>query len=172
MRGRALQLAQMSTFARLISQMQVLSGAYPSSLAVSSAADRMLERSMEKLAEKDLTAAGVVQNTALAFGALSCGASVKDTSSAIGSCRFFLNLEFPAATGGAITNKQTARSVFQYAKWGTLSFLIKLLSPILVKQILKAHHRKKGVIPPGGLRKIRGILIYIIQGIVLRLGRH
>jgi len=113
-----------SMLANLVSQMQVLCHGYPSSLAVSSAADKMLQLSIKKLASKDSSGIVVVQNTALAFGALSCGADPKGALSTMDSCRLVLNLAFPKDVDASIP-KQTARSVFQYAKWGTLSHLLQ-----------------------------------------------
>ena len=117
----------LSTFSRVITQMQVYCSAYPSSLSVSSAADRLLEVSMEKLASTDLNGLAIVQNTALVFGALSCGANQTDATSTFESVGFMLNLNFPSDIDRTMCNIQTARSVFQYAKWGALSFLLQKL---------------------------------------------
>ncbi len=117
----------LSTFSRVITQMQVYCSAYPSSLAVSSAADRLLQVSLEKLAATDLNGLAIVQNTALVFGALSCGATPKDATSTFESVGFMLNLSFPSDIDRTMCNIQTARSVFQYAKWGALSFLLQKL---------------------------------------------
>ena len=115
------------TFAHLISQMQVFCSGFPSSLAVSSAADKMLKLSMEQLAMKDQTAIGVVQNTALAFGALTCGADPNGALYSVESCRFILKLEYLGNINSTVSNEKTARSVFQYAKWGTISHLLHAL---------------------------------------------
>jgi hypothetical protein len=62
----------------------------------------------------------------LAFGALSCGADPEGIAS-IASCRLILNLEFSGKVDENVSNEQTARSVFQYAKWGTLSYIFRSL---------------------------------------------
>lgn len=116
-----------STVARLVDQMKVLCNSYPSSLAVSNAADKMLDISMKKLSGKDMSVIEVVQNTALAFGALSCGADATGNNSSVEMCRLILNLSFPRKNDGSVSNVQTARSIFQYAKWGTLSYLLRAL---------------------------------------------
>jgi hypothetical protein len=111
-----------STFALLISQMQVLCYGYPSSVAVSTSANKMFTLSMGRLLKEQLNVIETVRYTALAFGALSCGA---DPETSIASCRLILHLEFTGEVDKSVSNEQTARSVFQYAKWGTLSYILR-----------------------------------------------
>ena len=120
-----------STFARLISQTQMLHDAYPSSLAVTIAANKMLKVSIDRLTQGQLNAIVVVRNTALAYGALSCAADPavvagdEGLAGILELCRLILNLNFVGDVDGS--NEQTSRSVFQYAKWGALSCLLSSL---------------------------------------------
>jgi hypothetical protein len=66
----------------------------------------------------------MVRTTALAFGALSCGANPEGIVS-VASCRLILNLELSGKVDENVSNEQTARSLFQYAKWGTLSYILR-----------------------------------------------
>ena len=114
------------TFAGLISLLQTLHEAFPSSMAVSNAVNGLLEESIESLSSNDHTTGGNrVQRIALVYATLTCGAEL-DESTLLSMSRMLLGLHF-SETGGTARDEQSSRSVYQYAKWGALSSLLPRL---------------------------------------------
>ncbi|KAI2511043.1 hypothetical protein MHU86_3355 [Fragilaria crotonensis] len=121
-----------TTFALVIAQLKVLAESYPSSMAVSSASERMLETAVKAMMLlKDEDSIDVVTCTSLSYAALSCGADpwfTWDGISTVSACEKLLRLEFIGSGDNMMKQEeQTARSVFHYARWGCLSALLPKL---------------------------------------------
>jgi len=116
------------TFANLVSQIIILHKAYPSSMAISEAVNEMLGKSIDQL-PVDSSKVGIdgVRSLALVYAALSCGASLPDSVNLVGVCRSCLLLEFQKSPEQKKSEEQVARSIFHFAKWGTLSCLLPIL---------------------------------------------
>ena len=121
-----------TTFAHVIAQLKVLTESYPSSMAVSSASEQMLESGINTIMLlKDEDSIDAVTFTSLSYAALSCGADPlfqRDGISTADACAKLLRLDFIGTDNlMAKQDEQTARSVFHYARWGCLSAMLPKL---------------------------------------------
>jgi hypothetical protein len=121
------------TFARLIGQLRTLQSSFPSSMAVSSAVNEVLQSSVQAFSSKfeDLSGDQKVKHAALIYAAVSSGAdpraeNIDDLDSYICLCQLLGRLEVREGEVGQ-TWEPTARAVLQYAKWGAISCLVPLL---------------------------------------------
>ncbi|KAL9189288.1 hypothetical protein ACHAXT_011778 [Thalassiosira profunda] len=112
----------------LIGQLRTLHLAYPSSGSLSQAVDSMLDECVTSLAKSEESQAGnVVKSLTLTYAALSCGASFtggETIDRLVSTCRTILGLELVIPPTVKKEAKQACRSIFQYAKWGSLSLLV------------------------------------------------
>jgi len=127
-----------SYVAILIGQVRILHLAYPSSVSLSQAVDSMLEDCVNSLTAIDREAQinsnsasessiHVVKFLTLAYAALSCGANFtggEKLNRLISTCHTILGLELSIPPGIKKEAKQACRSIFQYAKWGSLSLIV------------------------------------------------
>lgn len=121
-----------TTFALVIAQLKVLSISYPSSMAVSSASEQMLQTAIKTMMLlKDEDSIDIVTCTSLSYAALSCGADpwfAWNGISTASACAKLLRLEFIGSGNNSMKQEeQTARSVFHYARWGCLSAMLPKL---------------------------------------------
>ena len=134
-----------SFVAILIGQLQVLHLSFPSSGALSQAMDKMLEECVNSLHNNpaDESSAHDVKNLTLTFAALSCGANFAGNDIMVNrltsTCHTILGLELSIPAGIKKEAKQACRSIFQYAKWGSLS----LISPKITDEAGKVQHKKE-----------------------------
>jgi hypothetical protein len=112
-----------AAFAGLISQLKILHEGYPSSLAVSHALQGLLNESVKAL-EKG-SAGENLSRVVIVFAAMSSGCEI-ETASLETFSRLVLHLQYVDSPRFQFF-EQAARSVFQYAKWGALSFLLSVL---------------------------------------------
>jgi hypothetical protein len=115
----------LSTFARQIARLQVFHSGYPSSLALSHAVENIHKEAVRNICSQDIIAYDEVVQTSLLFAAVSCGYE-GESSILLGLCSHLVNLQF-VPSDRSVTTIQPARSVFQFAKWGTLSLLLSQL---------------------------------------------
>jgi hypothetical protein len=121
------------TFARLIGQLRTLQSSFPSSMAVSSAVNEVLQSSVRAFSSEfeDLSGDQKVKHAALIYAAVSSGADPRgenddDLDSYISLCQLLGRLEVREGEVDQ-TWEPTARAVLQYAKWGAISCLVPLL---------------------------------------------
>jgi hypothetical protein len=126
-------------FATLISQIRTLQQAFPSSMTVSSAMEDLLKSSIKALTDGTESDDQKVKYTALAYAAVSSGAD-PGAESYISNCRMLMQLEL--SNGGQEPKAwgQMARSVLQYAKWGSISCIL----PQLLESLEEASDAKLG----------------------------
>ena len=121
-----------STFSGLIYQLRILHSSFPSSSAISSSVNELLDSSRDVLSSEGTSNSGeTVKHVALIYAALSAGADPREASgkgcdTCISILRLISSLEL---RGGSVprTKVQTMRSLLQYAKWGAIACLIPLL---------------------------------------------
>uniref|UniRef100_A0A7S2EQ33 Uncharacterized protein n=1 Tax=Ditylum brightwellii TaxID=49249 RepID=A0A7S2EQ33_9STRA len=133
-----------SRFARLIGQLRTLHGSYPASTEIAKAVDALLCESVDALKNisndntpSDANAVNMVKQMTLVYAVLTCGADYDDGDNVtedggikyhVDTCNILLMMQFELPKSSAYSTKkamvQTARSVFQYAKWGALSCLL------------------------------------------------
>ncbi|KAL7550137.1 hypothetical protein ACHAWF_013382 [Thalassiosira exigua] len=126
-----------------IGQMRTLIAAYPSSAVLAEAANRMLEECVDALLlairdglesqtgqERTGNPSDVVKRLVLAYAALSCGAVFEGDSASriVSTCRAVIGLEPSVPAGIRKGARQACRSIFHYAKWGTLSLIVPMLA--------------------------------------------
>jgi len=124
-----------SYIAILINQVQVLHRSYPSSNTLSQAVDSMLDdctKSLSNIGKADDTGSThIVKFLTLSYAALSCGATFNinegKLNHLISTCQTILELKPSTPTGIKKDAKQACRSIFQYAKWGSLSLLVPMI---------------------------------------------
>ena len=124
-----------SYIAILISQVQVLNRSYPSSNTLSQAVDSMLDDCTKSLSSigkaDDAGSTHIVKFLTLSYAALSCGASFNvnegKLNHLISTCQTILELKLSTPAGIKKDAKQACRSIFQYAKWGSLSLLVPMI---------------------------------------------
>jgi len=124
-----------SYIAILIGQVQVLHRSYPSSNTLSQAVDSMLDdctKSLSSIGKSDDTGSThLVKFLTLSYAALSCGATFNinegKLNHLISTCQTILELKLSVPTGIKKDAKQACRSIFQYAKWGSLSLLVPMI---------------------------------------------
>mmetsp|Transcript_37473 Transcript_37473/g.80879 ORF Transcript_37473/g.80879 Transcript_37473/m.80879 type:complete len:986 (+) Transcript_37473:62-3019(+) len=117
-----------SYVAILIGQLRVLHLAYPSSALLSEAVDRMLQDCVNNLANiGSESSTHVVKYLTLSYAALSCGAAFTGDGKLmrlISTCHTVLGVELSLPPGIKKEAKQACRSIFQYARWGSLSLIV------------------------------------------------
>ena len=115
----------------LISQLRVLHLAYPSSDTLSQAVNKMLKHCVASL-----STAGATDNLdtmewlVLLFGSLSCGATFGGSSklqTMVTACNNLLITKLSFPKGIKKDSKQACRSIFQYAKWGSISLILSCI---------------------------------------------
>ena len=124
-----------SYIATLIGQVQVLHRSYPSSNTLSQAVDSMLDdctKSLSSIGKTDDTGSThIVKFLTLSYAALSCGATFSISEGKlnhlVSTCRTILELKLSVPAGIKKDAKQACRSIFQYAKWGSLSLLVPMI---------------------------------------------
>ena len=122
-----------SYIAVLIGQLRVLHLAYPSSVTLPRAVDKMLADCINFLTkdQTDDDKASIVKYLMLTYAALSCGATFNESgdklSNLISTCHTVLGLKLTIPAGIKKDAKQACRSIFQYAKWGALSLIIPMI---------------------------------------------
>jgi len=124
-----------SYIATLIGQVQVLHRAYPSSNALSQAVDSMLDdctKSLSSIDKADDTGSThIVKFLTLSYAALSCGATFNISEGKLNhlitTCQTILELKLSTPARIKKDAKQACRSIFQYAKWGSLSLLVPMI---------------------------------------------
>jgi hypothetical protein len=130
-----------ATFSRIISQSKILADSYPSSIAVSQLSDDIFKCGLKTLMLLgDKASIDAVTSTSLIYAALSCGANPAvcgDGMLVPDICAKLLRLEFISGPDKmSKQEKQTARSVFHYARWGCLSLLLPTISETTKDQVL------------------------------------
>jgi len=137
--SRSSSTGNASTYiATLISQIKIMHEAFPTSRSLSCAVDDMLQKSSESLAAGCCKPIDSVIYLTLSFAALSCGASPKlsfDNSKEklnhiVRAIQVVVDttFSFPEDMVAKKAVVQAYRSVFQYAKWGTLSLYLPMLA--------------------------------------------
>ena len=126
-------------FAILISQIRTLQQAFPSSMTVSSAMEDLLKSSIKALTDGTESDDQKVKYTALAYAALSSGADL-GVESYISNCRLLMQLELSKGGQESKAWGQMARSVLQYAKWGSVSCIL----PQLLESLEDASNTQLG----------------------------
>lgn len=116
----------MTSFAHLISQVQVLHRSFPSSLSISQAAGKLLSSSIDSLKQEGIEDELKLQSFVLVFATLSSGAEPVEDS-LISVSELLLKQELSNKKGVSKTWKQAARSIIQYARWGSISCIIPAL---------------------------------------------
>jgi len=117
--------------ATLVNQLKVLNEGFPSSMVITSAADEILKSSLNSLVVNKPDDIDAVTFSSLAFAALSSGADpllqIEGLSSGDIVSRL-LKLSFSGNSASlSKAERQAFRSVFHYARWGTVSFLLPKL---------------------------------------------
>ena len=112
-------------FASLMSQLEVLHRAFPSSIVLAEEVNGILVKSAADLlaAESETTVDKVILPVCLCFAALSSGGAVQNES-CIPVCVALLNLNFSSARERG-KSEQAFRSIIHFARWGSLSILLK-----------------------------------------------
>lgn len=120
--GNAKRLS--ATFARLIGQFQVLHEGFPSSMMISEAVGQLLNKSLKTLVDSS-DGASSIHDLALLFASLTSGAELEKYD-LLSTAQLLLSLRFADLVKSG-SHVQPARSVFQYAKWGSLSIILPSL---------------------------------------------
>jgi hypothetical protein len=113
--------------ANLVSLLTTLRSGYPSSLTISNAVDAVLKENMQIVSASadSLQKAELSGRCVLVFATLSCGAEMK-RSAMVDSLQMFFQLQYTSSNATSLDD-EVSRSVFQYAKWGTMCILLTRL---------------------------------------------
>ena len=117
-----------SSFGHRIGLLTTLNEGFPSSSAISESVDGLLDENVRLLfaGMSNCESSVAPFRVALIFAALASGGHIKDEE--LGKvCLALTTLEF-ADEGRAAVEEQTSRSIFQAAKWGSISILLTRLT--------------------------------------------
>lgn len=123
-----------STFVTLIHQVRRLHGAFPSSMAVSTAVQSILEGSLTGLTSDLATPEDMLRHATLSYALLSCGAGLETNLVTVELCKKILHLKWTddgRQERMISLDEQTARSVFHLSRWGSLSCILPVAIEML-----------------------------------------
>ncbi len=127
----------------LINQIRVLHLSFPSSVSISQAVNAMLQKCADSLKQfNSIEADGpfdTVVNLTLCYASLSCDAKFEDAKELkqlLSTCEAIMSVELSQVKGASMRKDaiQALRSIFHYAKWGSLSLIVPMINEAARKQ--------------------------------------
>eukprot|EP00984_Skeletonema_dohrnii_P037088 scaffold38760_cov228-Skeletonema_dohrnii-CCMP3373.AAC.3 len=127
----------------LINQIRVLHLSFPSSSSISLAVNAMLERCADSLKQSNSDESDgpieTVVTLTLCYASLSCDAKFEDAKELeqlLSICEAIMTCELSQAKGKSMRRDavQALRSIFHYAKWGSLSLIVPMINEAARKQ--------------------------------------
>ena len=113
-----------TTFARLVEQLQSLSGGFPSSLVIGKIVDDTLQSTATSLSGNEKSSRAL--DIALIFATLTSNGNIQNLKALL-LANTILRSQFDEAAQ-TVSNVQALRSIFQFSKWGALASILAKIS--------------------------------------------